>query len=103
MNHLKNALWMKKRGFQITIVCTLNSPLHKASKECGLSIIAIRKPSKHYAFLSAFNLQRKLRSMGSMHVFVRSSADLSLSVSQKETSVVSNRSIRTIEYLGLFA
>lgn len=81
MNHLKNALWMKKRGFQITIVCTLNSPLHKASKECGLSIIAIRKPSKHYAFLSAFILQRKLRSMGSMHVFVRSSADLSLSAS----------------------
>lgn len=81
MNHLKNALWMKNRGHDVTIVCSENSPLHIAAESFHLPIIAIRKPSKHYAFLSAFILQRKLRSMGLMHVFVRSSADLSLSAS----------------------
>lgn len=82
---------MKNRGHIVTMVCTLNSPLHHAAKEFGLPIISIRKPSKHYAFLSAFLLQRKLRSTGFTHVFIRSSADLSLSAS---ISFFSNQKIR---------
>ena len=81
MNHLKNAQWMKNRGHHVLLVCTKNSPLHVAALKCELSIIAIRKPSKHYAFLSAFLLQKILLRKGVEHVFIRSTFDLSLAAS----------------------
>jgi glycosyltransferase involved in cell wall biosynthesis len=81
MNHLRNALWMQARGHTVTLICTQNSPLHRASVEAKLSIIPIRKPARHYAFFSAFYLLQKLKKLGVQNVFIRNTSDLSLAAS----------------------
>ncbi|MFM1945770.1 MAG: hypothetical protein RL207_53 [Bacteroidota bacterium] len=81
MNHLRNALWMKSRGHEITLVCTKNSPLEKAGIEAHLSVISIRKPARHYAFLSAWMLILSLHKRGVKEVFIRNTSDISLGAS----------------------
>jgi glycosyltransferase involved in cell wall biosynthesis len=81
MNHLRNALWMKARGHEITIVCTKNSPLEKQALNARLSVIGIRKPTRHYAFLSAWMIFRKLKNLGVQQVIIRNTSDISLAAS----------------------
>ncbi|MBP5994820.1 MAG: glycosyltransferase family 4 protein [Crocinitomicaceae bacterium] len=81
MNHLRNALWMKSRGHEITLVCTKNSPLEKAGIDAELSVISIRKPARHYAFLSAWMLMLSLHKRGVKEVFIRNTSDISLGAS----------------------
>lgn len=81
MNHLRNALWMQARGNEITLVCTKNSPLEKAGIEAQLSVISIRKPARHYAFLSAWMIFLKLKNLGVQHVMIRNTSDISLAAS----------------------
>jgi glycosyltransferase involved in cell wall biosynthesis len=81
MNHLRNALWMQARGHEITLVCTKNAPLEKAAIEAHLSVISIRKPARHYAFLSAWMLIQSLKKRGVKEVFIRNTSDISLGAS----------------------
>lgn len=81
MNHLRNALWMQARGHEITLVCTKNSPLEKASLDAHLPVISIRKPARHYAFLSAWMILLKLRNRGVKEVMIRNTSDISLAAS----------------------
>lgn len=81
MNHLQNALWMQARGHEITLVCTKNSPLEKASLDAHLPVISIRKPARHYAFLSAWMILLKLKNLGVQQVMIRNTSDISLAAS----------------------
>ena len=81
MNHLRNALWMNSRGHEITLICTKNSPLEKAGINAQLSVISIRKPARHYAFLSAWILLLNLKKRGVKEVFIRNTSDISLGAS----------------------
>jgi glycosyltransferase involved in cell wall biosynthesis len=92
MNHLRNALWMSERGHDVSIICTKHSPLHEALKKTDLRVIAIRKPSKHYAFFSAFQLRKKLSALKVTDLMIRSSFDMSIAAS---ISFFSGRKIRS--------
>jgi glycosyltransferase involved in cell wall biosynthesis len=81
MNHLRNALWMQSRGHDITLVCTNNSPLEKAAMDAHLSVISIRKPARHYAFLSAWIILLKLNKRNVKEVMIRNTSDISLGAS----------------------
>jgi glycosyltransferase involved in cell wall biosynthesis len=81
MNHLRNALWMQARGHQVIIVCTKKSPLEKAALEAHLSVISIRKPARHYAFLSAWMILQKLKKRNIKEVLIRNTSDISLGAS----------------------
>ena len=81
MNHLRSALWMRARGHEITLVCTKHSPLHRAAQEASLSVIPIRKPARHYAFLSACYIFHLLKKKGVQDVLIRNTSDLSLAAS----------------------
>ena len=81
MNHLRNALWMKARGHEITIICTRSSPLEKEALNAHLSVISIRKPARHYAFFSAWMIFLKLKNLGVQHVMIRNTSDISLAAS----------------------
>lgn len=81
MNHLRNALWMEARGHEVTIVCTKKSPLEKAALEAQLSVISIRKPARHYAFLSAWMILLKLNKRNVKEVMIRNTSDISLGAS----------------------
>jgi glycosyltransferase involved in cell wall biosynthesis len=81
MNHLRNARWMKARGHEITIVCTKNSPLEKEALNAHLSVISIRKPARHYAYLSAWMIFLKLKNRGIHQLMIRNTSDISLAAS----------------------
>jgi glycosyltransferase involved in cell wall biosynthesis len=81
MNHLRNALWMQMRGHEITMVCTKSSPLEKAAMDAQLSVISIRKPARHYAFLSAWMILQSLKKRGVTGLMIRNTSDISLGAS----------------------
>jgi glycosyltransferase involved in cell wall biosynthesis len=81
MNHLRNALWMQGRGHQVTIICTKKSPLEKAALDAHFSVISIRKPARHYAFLSAWMILLKLKNRNIKKVLIRNTSDISLGAS----------------------
>jgi glycosyltransferase involved in cell wall biosynthesis len=81
MNHLRNALWMQARGHEITVVCTKSSPLEKAALDAHLSVISIRKPARHYAFLSALMILLSLKKRGVTALMIRNTSDISLGAS----------------------
>ncbi len=81
MNHLRNALWMQARGHEITLVCTKKSPLEKAALDAQLSFISIRKPVRHYAFLSALMILLSLKKRGVTALMIRNTSDISLGAS----------------------
>jgi glycosyltransferase involved in cell wall biosynthesis len=81
MNHLRNALWMKARGHEISVVCSKNSPLEKEALNARLSVISIRKPARHYAFFSAWMIFLKLKTLGIEQVIIRNTSDISLGAS----------------------
>lgn len=81
MNHLRNARWMQERGHEITLVCTKNSPLETAALNAQLSVISIRKPARHYAFLSAWMIFRRLKNQSVKALLIRNTSDISLGAS----------------------
>jgi len=81
MNHLRNALWMQVRGHEITLVCTKKSPLEAAALDAHLSVISIRKPARHYAFLSALMILLSLKKRGVKALMIRNTSDISLGAS----------------------
>lgn len=81
MNHLRNARWMQERGHEITLVCTKNSPLETAALNAQLSVISIRKPARHYAFLSAWMIFRRLKNRSVKALMIRNTSDISLGAS----------------------
>jgi len=81
MNHLRNALWMQRRGHEVTFICTKNSPLQIAAEEANLYVIPIRKPARHYAFYAAFTLLQKLKKNGVQDLMIRNTSDLSIAAS----------------------
>jgi glycosyltransferase involved in cell wall biosynthesis len=81
MNHLRNALWMQARGHEITLVCTKKSPLESAALDAQLSVVSIRKPARHYAFLSAWIILLSLKKRGVTALMIRNTSDISLGAS----------------------
>jgi glycosyltransferase involved in cell wall biosynthesis len=63
------------------MVCTKSSPLEKAALDAHLSVISIRKPARHYAFLSAWMILLKLRNRNVKEVMIRNTSDISLGAS----------------------
>ncbi|MEN9972671.1 MAG: hypothetical protein RIS20_1018 [Bacteroidota bacterium] len=72
---------MKTRGHEITVICTVNSPLEKEALNAKLSVISIRKPARHYAFLSAWRIFLKLKNIGVQQIIIRNTSDISLAAS----------------------
>jgi len=63
------------------MVCTKSSPLEKAAMDAQLSVISIRKPARHYAFLSAWMILQSLKKRGVTGLMIRNTSDISLSAS----------------------
>lgn len=83
MNQLKNAIWMKKRGHKVVILCWKNSPIDIKANEKEIPVINIPIHKKYYDFKNAFLLKRIIHKEKINHLLVRSNHDLSISASVK--------------------
>lgn len=83
MNQLKNALWMKQKGFPVTLFCWNNSPIHKSALVNKIDICLIEQHNKYYQFSKALKLKKLIASEGITHLIIRSNHDLSIGATVK--------------------
>jgi hypothetical protein len=56
MNHLRNALWMKRKGHDVVIICLKNTSIENSANEFELPVLTIPKHKKYYDFKNGKNL-----------------------------------------------
>lgn len=98
MNQLRNALWMKNRGHEVTIFCLENSPTAIKAKEWELNTLFIAKHRRYYDFIQAWRLIQSLRECQINHLIVRATGDMSLAAS---VSFLSRRKIKTHYFMEM--
>jgi glycosyltransferase involved in cell wall biosynthesis len=98
MNQLRNALWMKNRGHEVTIFCLGSSPTAIKAKEWELNTRFITKHRRYYDFIQAWRLIQSLRECQINHLIVRATGDMSLAAS---ASFLSRRKIKTHYFMEM--
>ncbi|MFN5415760.1 MAG: glycosyltransferase family 4 protein [Flavobacteriia bacterium] len=83
MNHIRNALWLSQKGYQVKVYCVENSPIHKAVVENKLQFEIIPKHKNHYDFTKAVSLRKKIKKDQITHLFIRATFDMSIAASVK--------------------
>jgi len=98
MNQLRNALWMKNRGHEVTIFCLANSPTANKANEWQLKTRFIAKHRRYYDFIHAWKLKRMLEKDRINHLIIRATGDMSLAAS---VSFLSKRKIKTHYFMEM--
>lgn len=78
MNHLRNALWMKRKGHDVVILCVQNSAIENHAKELQLSVLIIPKHKKYYDFKNGKKLATIISEQTISHLLIRSTYDMSI-------------------------
>lgn len=83
MNQLKNAIWMKQRGYSVILFCWNNSPIHQNALLNKIDICLIEQHKKYYQFAKAIKLKSLIQSNEITHLIIRSNHDLSIGATVK--------------------
>jgi len=86
MNQLRNAVWMKNRGHDVLIICSVGAPLAEAANAEGILVEQIGKHRKYYDFRAGKKLAEILDRHSVTHLIIRDTRDMSLSVIAKRKS-----------------
>lgn len=93
MNQIRNATWMKERGHDVHVLVLVDSPAYNEAIENRLKVHVISKHKRHYDFLQAYKLVKKLTAIDADCLLVRSTFDMSIAAS---VSFFSGRKIKTV-------
>lgn len=83
MNQLRNALWMKNRGHDVTILAQEKSTISKEAKNVGISVTTIGAHKKYYDFSNARKMAKLIRDHHITHLIVRSPLDMGVAALTK--------------------
>ncbi len=83
MNQLKNAIWMKQRGYSVILLCWNNSPIYQNALVNQIDICLIEQHKKYYQFSKAIKLKNLIQSNEITHLIIRSNHDLSIGATVK--------------------
>lgn len=83
MNQLRNAIWMKGKGYAVCIIGIDSSPLIKEAKKNIIDTICINEYKKYYDFISAFKLCSIIKKNMITHLIIRDTKDISITASIK--------------------
>ena len=78
MNHLRNALWMKRKGHDVVIICLKNTSIENTANEFELPVLTIPKHKKYYDFKNGKNLVIIISKYNISHLLIRSTYDMSI-------------------------
>ncbi len=85
MNHLRNAVWMSKRGHSVIVIGLSGSLYQIQAEEMGLSFIEIKPYRKYYDRKGAKELKTLLKSESVTHLIIRSNYDMCITASVKRS------------------
>tara|TARA_B100001758_G_scaffold247242_1_gene264429 strand:- start:170 stop:1273 length:1104 start_codon:yes stop_codon:yes gene_type:complete len=83
MNQIRNAIWMKKKGYLVCIIGIDKSHLIEEAKKNQIETICIKKYRKYYDFINAFKLCSIIKKNRITHLIVRDTKDLSITATVK--------------------
>ena len=83
MNQLRNAIWMKEKGYLVCIIGVDKSHLIEEAKKNQIETICINKYRKYYDFISAFKLCSIIKKNRITHIIIRDTKDISITASIK--------------------
>lgn len=83
LNHLRNAIWMHKRGHKVLVLAVANSRFAKEAEAAGLTVQIIENHSKYYDFKSGRALVKLLKHHGISHLLIRATRDMSITAFAK--------------------
>ena len=81
MNQLRNAQQMQQRGHQVLLIANSQSPVAQAAKQANIPLYIIAQKPKHYQWLFARSLAKKLRQEAYLHLILRNNRELSIAAS----------------------
>lgn len=83
MNHIRNAIWMQERGFQVAAFCVKETPIAQFAEEKNIPVIYIEPHKKYYDFKKANTLASILKKQQFTHLLIRATRDMSITASVK--------------------
>lgn len=83
MNHIRNTIWMKERGYHVVLICIKNTPIEKFALSNQIAIINIEKHKKYYDFKKANVLSNIITENNISHLIIRSNYDMSITSNVK--------------------
>lgn len=83
MNHLRNALWMSKRGHNVVVLGVANSHIHSHADQFGLPFVPIESHRRWYDFKAVRRAQHIIQTEGITHFIIRKPGDMSLAAGLK--------------------
>jgi glycosyltransferase involved in cell wall biosynthesis len=81
MNQLRNAQQMQQRGHQVLLIANSQSPVAQAAKQANIPLYIVAQKPKHYQWLFARSLAKKLRQEAYLHLILRNNRELSIAAS----------------------
>lgn len=61
MNTVRYAGWMKEEGFEVSVYCVNQTPLHEEAMRIGLKVHRVRRNGKYFDFVNARRIAREFR------------------------------------------
>lgn len=78
MNTIRYALWMQESGFNVSVFCVVDTPLHSFAKENALNIVLVKRNRKYADLLNAWRVHRLFQKNKIQWVWFRDTRDMDL-------------------------
>ncbi|MES2587559.1 MAG: glycosyltransferase [Bacteroidota bacterium] len=78
MNHVKSALWLQEKGYNVLLFCQQNTPIEKFAIENKIAHVYIEEHKRYKYFFAGLNLRKSLKKNQISHLIVRNSSDLNI-------------------------
>lgn len=98
MNHLRNAKWMKDRGYDVLVIGVGNSPFANRAKSMDLPFKAVSPYGKYYSFGAALKMRKLLKNEQITHLLIRSNHDMSITATVK---LLSGKKLTTAYFMEM--
>lgn len=78
MNTVRYAAWMRDSGYNVTLFCVADSPIHQKSKDYQIEVVLVARNRKYLDLVNAFKIAKIIDQFHTDLVWFRDTRDMSL-------------------------